>query len=175
MAVDKNKLAAFAKSPNAGKKKGGGAPPFGKKGKKGKDHDDDHDEDEEHEDDEHAEGHGDDEETDPGHGGGKKKGNPGGKKGGGGDEHEDDDGDEHHELDADELDEIGERVQNGEGDKRLMKLARGVTEENNPPNWALDESLWEKAKAAVEDRWDEYDEPYAVVAHVYQQMGGEID
>jgi hypothetical protein len=73
-----------------------------------------------------------------------------------------------------DVDAIGERVQSGKGDKRLMRLASGVTEENNPPSWVEDEDIWEKAKDAVEDKWDEYDEPYAVVAHVYQQMGGGI-
>jgi hypothetical protein len=69
---------------------------------------------------------------------------------------------------------IGERVQNGKGDKRLMRLADGVDEENNPPAWVEDEDVWEKAKDAVEPHWDEYDEPYAVVAHVYDKMGGGI-
>jgi hypothetical protein len=163
MAVDKGNLAAFAKSPTGGKKKKG-PPAFGK----GKDHDD---EDEHGDDDEHAEDKkkakkkkggggdfGEHEETDPGH-----------------DEHEDEHGDDdEHELDQDEIDEIGEQVQNGDGDKRLMKLARKVDEDHNPPQWAVDEELWEKAKDAVEDKWDEYDEPYAVVAHVYQKMGGTI-
>lgn len=42
----------------------------------------------------------------------------------------------------------------------------------NPPSWVTDEAAWERAKAAVKDRWDQYDEPWAVVAHVYQNMTG---
>lgn len=44
--------------------------------------------------------------------------------------------------------------------------------DGNPPSWIADEATWEKAKKAVEPRWAEYDEPYAVVAHVYESMGG---
>jgi hypothetical protein len=36
----------------------------------------------------------------------------------------------------------------------------------------MDEAIWEKAKAAVKKNWDDYDQPYAVVAHVYRSMGG---
>ncbi len=42
----------------------------------------------------------------------------------------------------------------------------------NPPAWVKDEGTWEKAKAAVQKYWDNYDEPWAVVSHVFQQMGG---
>lgn len=71
-----------------------------------------------------------------------------------------------------DVDAIGERVQSGNGDERLMTLAADVTEETNPPSSITDEDIWEKAKAAVEPRWEEYDEPYAVVMHVYEAMGG---
>lgn len=79
------------------------------------------------------------------------------------------DGEEEHEVD---VQEIGERVQNGDGDRRLMRLSDGITEETNPPESITDEDIWEKAKEAVEPHWDEYDEPYAVVMHVYEKMGG---
>jgi len=42
------------------------------------------------------------------------------------------------------------------------------------PSWVKDDKTWAKAKKAVQKNWSDYDEPYAVVAHVYQQMGGKI-
>lgn len=42
----------------------------------------------------------------------------------------------------------------------------------NPPEWVDDEAAWERAKKAVEPKWGDYDEPWAVVAHVYKQMTG---
>lgn len=88
---------------------------------------------------------------------------------------EEDDADEEDEEDVD-VDAIGQQVEDGEWpDKGLMERAKSVDEEHNPPSWALDEDIWEKAKDAVEDNWDSYDEPYAVVAAVYQKMGGKIE
>ena len=87
------------------------------------------------------------------------------------DEGEDDDSDEDDEPEVDAA-EIGAQVQAGNGSPKLMKLAKGVTEETNPPAWVADEGIWEKAKAAVEPKWDEYDEPFAVTAAVYKKMGG---
>lgn len=43
---------------------------------------------------------------------------------------------------------------------------------HNPPAWVHDEPTWERAKAAVLPRWNDYAEPWAVVAHVYHAMGG---
>jgi len=77
----------------------------------------------------------------------------------------------HNDEDVD-VQAIGERVQNGKGDKRLMRLAQDVDEESNPPASITDEDIWERAKEAVEPHWDEYDEPYAVAMHVYEAMGG---
>lgn len=71
-----------------------------------------------------------------------------------------------------DVEAIGDRVQNGDGEPRLMKLSEGITEETNPPASITDEDIWERAKAAVEPYWDRYDEPYAVVMHVYDNMGG---
>lgn len=82
---------------------------------------------------------------------------------------EDDEEDDEDEVDAEE---IGRQVQAGNGDKHLMKLSKGITDETNPPASITDESIWEKAKEAVKPRWDEYEEPYAVVMHVYEKMGG---
>ena len=45
---------------------------------------------------------------------------------------------------------------------------------HNPPGWAVDEELWERAKAAADEGDYEGDEYWAVVAHIYQKMGGTI-
>jgi len=87
------------------------------------------------------------------------------------DDGEDDDSDEGDEPEVD-AEEIGAQVQAGNGSPKLLKLAKGVTEDTNPPAWVADEDTWEKAKAAVEPKWDEYDEPFAVTAAVYKKMGG---
>lgn len=47
--------------------------------------------------------------------------------------------------------------------------------EDNPPPWAQDPQTWERARKQVEPYWDRYDEPWAVVTHVYQRMGGRVD
>ena len=44
----------------------------------------------------------------------------------------------------------------------------------NPPEWVEDEDIWEKAKKAVEPHEDQYDNKWAVVAHVYEAMGGSV-
>lgn len=36
----------------------------------------------------------------------------------------------------------------------------------------LDDKIWKKAKKAVKKYWKKYEEPYAVVYHVYKNMGG---
>jgi hypothetical protein len=40
----------------------------------------------------------------------------------------------------------------------------------NPPSWVTDEAAWEAAKTQVQKHWDDYAEPWAVVAYVYRQM-----
>lgn len=155
MPIPPKKLAAFAN------KKNDKAPPFGKKkgGKfmprvTGRKHGDE--DEEEHEDDEHGKGPladwAKEEETEHEHQGQHPKHKHKGKN-----------------VDAEE---IGQRVQSGNGDAHLLDLAADVSEDHNPPDTITDESIWEKAKAAVEPKWDEYDEPYAVVMHVYKEMGG---
>lgn len=46
----------------------------------------------------------------------------------------------------------------------------------NPPTWVVDEDIWDEAKASVEETgaWERYDDPWAVVTHVYKRMGGRI-
>ncbi len=100
--------------------------------------------------------------------------------------HDDDDERDDKSEDKDKTDdaklskfvkEEGDRVNGGKQDPQLKKLMRGFDPEDNPPAWVRDESKWERAKEAVDpegDGADKYDEPYAVVAHVYKRMGGRI-
>lgn len=44
----------------------------------------------------------------------------------------------------------------------------------NPPAWAADPILWEDARMAVEPHRAQYDNPEAVIVHVYKQMGGRV-
>lgn len=43
---------------------------------------------------------------------------------------------------------------------------------HNPPGVVGGEKTWDKAKKAVKKYWKKYDEPWAVVMHVYKNMGG---
>lgn len=43
---------------------------------------------------------------------------------------------------------------------------------HNPPGSIASEKTWDKAKKAVKKYWKKYDEPWAVVYHVYRNMGG---
>ena len=79
------------------------------------------------------------------------------------------------------IDEIAEQIENGEGDEELLKLAKTVDLENNPPAWVEDEDIWDRAKEAVLGTAtpsektvskSKYDEPWGVIAHVYQKLGG---
>lgn len=77
-----------------------------------------------------------------------------------------------------DVDAIAENIKNGKGDPQLLKLSKGIDPAHNPPEWVEDEDIWERAKKAVgmneNGESDKYDEPYAVVASVYQKMGGKI-
>lgn len=57
------------------------------------------------------------------------------------------------------------------GDRPVFGGApRGLV--RNPPAWALDPEKWESARLAVEPYADHYENPHAVMVHVYKQMGG---
>jgi hypothetical protein len=58
--------------------------------------------------------------------------------------------------------------------KAWIGRSSDVGRPDNPPAWVADEDTWDRAKAAVKRYWDEYDEPYAVVAYVYENMGGDV-
>lgn len=171
MAVEAKKLAQFAKNESKGKPK----PKFGAKANKKDEEDLPEDEEMEAAEDEEKE----DEESD-------NPGNPGD------DEEDEDESDHPHDeegedtdeeeggnpngdkSDEDIADEVGDEVEAGETDQKLMDLMEGYNpeEDGNPPEWVASESTWERAKKSVEKNWEGYDEPWAVVAHVYKQMGG---
>ena len=89
------------------------------------------------------------------------------------------------ELTPEEIEAIGEMVENGEGEPELMDLAEALQDEIDaqgeeaelpvpPPAWAKSPAIWETAEKAVDPEGvgGSYTEPYAVVAHVYKRMGG---
>ena len=45
---------------------------------------------------------------------------------------------------------------------------------HNPPPWVKDPDIWESAKLAVSPYKKRYDNPDAVITHVYKQMGGVV-
>lgn len=55
---------------------------------------------------------------------------------------------------------------------RWTRKSRARVRRDNPPAWVRDEPTWEAAKAAVRPYWGNYSDPWAVVAHVYHNMGG---
>lgn len=73
--------------------------------------------------------------------------------------------------------EEGDRINGGKQDPELKKLMRDFDPEDNPPQWVVSEAIWERAKEAVDPEGegsDKYDDPFAVVAHVYKRMGGKV-
>ena len=103
------------------------------------------------------------------------------------DESEDDDEDEDGDSGEDDADEDvkiarlvveeGKRVNDGKEDGQLKRLMADFDPEENPPAWVRDEEKWDRARDAVDpdgEGGEKYDEPWAVVAHVYKRMGGKI-
>lgn len=84
---------------------------------------------------------------------------------------------EDEESDYAIVDEVLAEMSDGKTDDELMGLIAGYDPETdgNPPAWVTDEALWERAKEAVDPEGEgaEYDDPWAVVAHVYARLGGE--
>jgi hypothetical protein len=79
--------------------------------------------------------------------------------------------------------EVHERAQAGylhlsDEDLELGRDAKRQKDElgENPPNWSVDEGLWEKAKKAADkgDYEQGTDTYWAVVTHIYKKMGGTI-
>jgi hypothetical protein len=82
-----------------------------------------------------------------------------------------------HEDGDEQVAKAAAQVAAGKLDKDVARQMEGYdpAEDGNPPAWVADEDIWEKAKEAVDpegDGADKYDEPYAVVAQVYFNMGG---
>lgn len=65
-------------------------------------------------------------------------------------------------------------------EERAEVKAQGKNEEykpfdkaHNPPSWAKNKAIWDRAKKAVKPYRKNYKEPWSVISHVYFQMGGE--
>ncbi len=71
--------------------------------------------------------------------------------------------------------DIAEKVEAGEGDPELMKLIKGYdADSEEPPDFIVDEEIWDDALDLVEPLFDELHAPYAVVLHVYRELGGKL-
>jgi hypothetical protein len=68
------------------------------------------------------------------------------------------------------------QIQMDDRSKALGKMAMMELDTlgNNPASWAVDEDTWDKAKAAADKGDYSGDTYWAVVAHIYENMGGEI-
>ena len=60
------------------------------------------------------------------------------------------------------------------GWRQRLALAGRSHERRHRPSWVADEAVWRKAIRAVKFHWRRYEHPYAVVAYVYQRMGGTV-
>jgi len=56
----------------------------------------------------------------------------------------------------------------------IGKMGKDVDSLMNPPPFILDKDIWKKAKKAVKKHWSKYQEPYSVITHIYESMGGKI-
>lgn len=63
-----------------------------------------------------------------------------------------------------------------EDDKKLAPFAKKAHDEGgNPASWVGDEDMWEKAKEAARESYDESDDAFwAVVTSIYKKMGGVV-
>jgi hypothetical protein len=70
--------------------------------------------------------------------------------------------------------DASDRVGDGDGDADLMDAVDGYDpgEGGGPPSWVADQGRWGQALAAARDCWADLDHPWAVVAHVYRELGG---
>ena len=57
-------------------------------------------------------------------------------------------------------------------DEQMKSWGTKYPRADNPPQWVDDKPTWERAKAQVQPYWSAYDQPWAVVATVYREMGG---
>ena len=70
-------------------------------------------------------------------------------------------------------DELEIKVDPSAVDKELgSNAAKQAALGANPPSWAVDEDTWERAKEAADQ--GSPDDYYALVTHIYRQMGGTV-
>lgn len=88
-------------------------------------------------------------------------------------EHANGGGDDDKKVD---VQEIAEKVEHGDGEDQLMDLTAGYDPEQDgdPPDFVEDEDKWNKAKKLVEPHEDDMQNKWAVVAHVYKELGGTV-
>ena len=92
--------------------------------------------------------------------------------------------DDEEMITEEEIEEIAEMIDEGNGDAQLMELSDELADDieefgdeaENPPAWAASPDIWDKAEKAVdpEGKGSKYKDPYAVVSHVYKKMGGTV-
>lgn len=61
-----------------------------------------------------------------------------------------------------------------EEERKLIKEngTNSTFKPHNPPSSVASEKTWDRAKKVTKKYWKNYKEPWAVVYHVYQRMGG---
>ena len=73
---------------------------------------------------------------------------------------------------ADDLDWIDDETRKEIKHNGKNEEYKPFDKSHNPPGAIASEKTWDKAKKAVKKYWKKYDEPWAVVYHVYKNMGG---
>jgi len=48
----------------------------------------------------------------------------------------------------------------------ILKIAK--------PSFIADQKIWNRAKRVTKKYWKDYENPYPIVVHVYENMGGKI-
>lgn len=153
--VDPKKMQALM-AKRGGKGKAKAAPPPAKDEEK-----DDDDDEEDTDDEEDAGGATDHEEPDEDDAGGPPDGD------------EDDEG--APEDDEEVVEQVAEAMAAGDRDPQLEELMAGFEPDGPPPAWAQDRDVWDRAVAAVDPDNGGRDEPWLLVAHVYAELGGQVN
>lgn len=103
---------------------------------------------------------------------------------GGATDHEEPDGDEPPGDDEDDassedddevVEQVAEAMAAGDRDPQLEELMAGFEPDGPPPAWAQDRDVWDRAVAAVDPDNGGRDEPWLLVAHVYAELGGQVN
>lgn len=71
---------------------------------------------------------------------------------------------------------VTEKIKAGKVDDELKKLVSEIKEsdEDEMPVAVENEKLWARALREVKKTWDDHAEPWVVVAHVYDELGGSL-